>query len=263
MKLKQIPTIPYLFYAVGVLLLVTGLGMWWYQNHALATLEDPTGRVGLAVVVTQELPTLTATPEPTHTPTLTATPSITDSAVAMTPALTSTPTETPLPSPTSTPTPDPFPPSVTAPNRLVIPKIGVDSLVVPMAWEYREDSAGSLFTEWVVPLNEAGWHVNSATPGNHNNVVISGHHNIGTEVFRYLPDLEPGDEIQVYANEQPYTYVVEEKYILREEGMPLEVRIQNNDYILPKDDERLTLVSCWPYETNSHRVVIIARPKLG
>jgi LPXTG-site transpeptidase (sortase) family protein len=45
--------------------------------------------------------------------------------------------------------------------------------------------------------------------------------------------------------------------------MPLDVRIQNNDYILPKEDERLTLVSCWPYETNSHRVIIVARPRIG
>jgi LPXTG-site transpeptidase (sortase) family protein len=263
MNLKQIPTVPYLFYAVGVLLLVAGLGVWWYQNRAVVTLDDPTGRVGLAVVVTQEVPTPSATPEPTNTPTLTATPSITDSAVAMTPALTSTPTETPLPSPTATPTPDPFPPSVTSPSRLVIPKIGVDTAVVPMVWEYREDTAGSLFTEWIVPLNEAGWHVNSTTPGNDNNVVISGHNNVGTEVFRSLSDLEPGDEIQVFTGDFPYTYVVEEKYILREEGMPLDVRIQNNDYILPKEDERLTLVSCWPYETNSHRVIIVARPRIG
>lgn len=259
MNVRQIPPIPYLFYAVGVILLVTGLGVWWYQNHALITLEDPAGRVGLAVVATQAPPTSTPTFVPTSTPNVTATPALTDSAVAQTPAFSPTPTITP----TATPTPDPFPPSESAPTRLVIPKINVDSSVVTMMWEYKEDANGSVFTEWAVPLNEIGWHINSTTPGNDSNVVMSGHNNIGTEVFGQLEFLEPGDEAQVYVGEQLYTYVVEEKYILREEGMPLEVRIQNNEYILPTPDERLTLVSCWPYETNSHRIVIIARPKLG
>lgn len=261
MNLKRVPPIPYFFYTVGVILLVAGLGVWWYQNRALVTLDDPAGRVGLAVVATQALPS--STPTHTATPTLTATPAMTDSAVAQTPALTSTPTETPIPTATATPTPDPFPPSTSPPTRLVIPKIGVDAPVVTMTWEYKEDNTGSVFTEWAVPLLEVGWHINSTTPGNNENVVMSGHNNIGSEVFHYLSDLEPGDEAQVYVGEQEYRYVVEEKYILREEGMPLEVRIQNNDYILPKGEERLTLVSCWPYETNSHRVVIVARPKRG
>jgi LPXTG-site transpeptidase (sortase) family protein len=263
MNVKQIPPIPYFFYAVGVILLVAGLSVWWYQNHAIVALDDPTGRVGLAVVATQAPPTPTATFAPTSTPNVTATPAITDSAVAQTPALSPTATETPLPSPTATATPDPFPSSVSAPTRLVIPKLSVDSPVVTMMWEYKEDANGSVFTEWAVPLNEVGWHINSTTPGNHNNVVMSGHNNIGSEVFSALELLEPGDEAQVYVGDQEYRYVVEEKYILREEGMPLDVRIQNNTYILPTEDERLTLVSCWPYETNSHRIVIIARPKIG
>lgn len=263
MNVKQLPPIPYFFYAVGVILLVTGLGVWWYQNHALVTLEDPTGHVGLAVVATQVVPTSTPTFGPTSTPNVTSTPSITDSLVAQGVIASPTTTPTVTPSPTATATPDPFPPSASPPNRLVIPKLNVNSPVVTMVWEYKEDSNGSVFTEWAVPLNEVGWHVNSTTPGNGGNVVMSGHNNIGSEVFSSLELLEPGDEIETYVGDLSYRYIVEEKYILREEGMPLEVRIQNNQYILPTSDERLTLVSCWPYETNSHRIVIIARPKIG
>ena len=132
MNLKQVPPIPYFFYTLGVILLVVGLGVWWYQNRALVTLNDPTGRVGLAVIATQAPATPTSTAVATNTPTRTPTPALTDSAVAQTPALTVTPTETPSP----TPTPDPFPPSTSAPSRLVIPKIGVETPVVTMVWEY-------------------------------------------------------------------------------------------------------------------------------
>ena len=49
---------------------------------------------------------------------------------------------------------------------------------------------------------------------------------------------------------------------LEEAGMPLKVRQKNAQWIMPTGDERLTLVTCWPYEWpgNSHRVIVVARP---
>jgi sortase A len=38
------------------------------------------------------------------------------------------------------------------------------------------------------------------------------------------------------------------------------VRLQNAQWIQPTTDERLTLVTCWPYNDNSHRLIIVARP---
>jgi sortase A len=49
--------------------------------------------------------------------------------------------------------------------------------------------------------------------------------------------------------------------ILPERDQPIEVRLANARYIQPTDDERLTLITCWPYESNTHRVVVIAFPK--
>jgi sortase A len=45
--------------------------------------------------------------------------------------------------------------------------------------------------------------------------------------------------------------------------MPLSVRRKNAQWIMPTGDERLTLVTCWPYEWpgNSHRVIVVARPR--
>jgi sortase A len=130
-----------------------------------------------------------------------------------------------------------------------------------MGWE-MVDHDGTLRSAWVVPENAAGWHMNSALPGHGENVVLSGHHNIAGKVFRYVVDLKPGDPITLYVDDTPYLYTVTEKYILKETGMPLRVRQKNAQWILPSGDERLTLVTCWPYEWpgNSHRVIVVARP---
>ncbi len=254
-KKTKIPPVPYFFYTIGVLLLIAGLGVWWNENRAVWALPDPDGQIALAVVATQPRPTRAPSQTPTLTPTLEPT-----EAVAVSSVTTPTPTATPQPSPTATP--DPFPPAITIPSRLVIPKINVDTAVVKMVWETKQDITGNPYSEWMVPDNEAGWHVNSALPGHSNNVVMSGHHNVGAEIFRYLDQLEPGDAVAVYADDHKYEYVIEEKYIVREKGEPFAVREENNQFTLPTDDERLTIISCWPYETNTHRIVIVARPKV-
>jgi sortase A len=132
---------------------------------------------------------------------------------------------------------------------------------MPMGWEQVEFK-GKMYTKWVVPEDAAGWHENSSLPGHAENVVLSGHHNVKGKVFRYVVDLEPGDEITLYADGAPYVYTVMEKYILKEAGMPHDVRKANAQWIMPTGDERLTLVTCWPYEWpgNTHRVVVVARP---
>jgi len=124
------------------------------------------------------------------------------------------------------------------------------------------DHNGTLVSEWDIPKDAAGWHMNSALPGHGENVVISGHHNIEGKVFRYLVDLHLGDEVILYVNDTPYYYKVTDKYILKEAGMPLRVRRKNAQWIMPSGDERLTLVTCWPYQWpgNSHRVIVVARP---
>ena len=36
--------------------------------------------------------------------------------------------------------------------------------------------------------------------------------------------------------------------------------MENAAWIMPSEDERLTLVTCWPYTSNTHRLIIVARP---
>lgn len=145
------------------------------------------------------------------------------------------------------------------PTRMVAPSIGLDSPVVPVGW-YVEESEQGTQVVWEVASYAAGWHVNSAYPANGGNIVLSGHNNTAGEVFRYLMDLERGDQIRLYADDTVYPYTVVGKMLLEEKGMPLEIRRQNAQWIAPTDDERLTLVTCWPYSTYTHRLIIIASP---
>jgi len=263
---------------VGGLLILAGLG-WgiWGRVHAppppVLTEE---GAVVLAVTAPVEPAVLPPTPTPSPAATATSQPARTPSAAGPTPALLPdwqapqllpdpTPTSPPptrlLSTPSPTPLPTRSPQAQKPPTRIIAPAIGLDAQVVPMGWEIVEQK-GVMVSEWVVPKNAAGWHANSALPGHGENIVLSGHHNIEGKVFRYIVDLEPGDEITLYADDVPYVYAVTEKYILKEAGMPLSVRQKNAQWILPAGEERLTLVTCWPYEWpgNSHRVIVVARP---
>ncbi len=146
------------------------------------------------------------------------------------------------------------------PERLVIPHINLDAPVdsIGLAQVISEDKT---YYQWQVPQElKAGWHNTSAPLGEIGNTVLNGHHNIHGEVFRDLEDLTEGDEIYLYDQNQVYTYTVTLVEILPERDQPLEVRMKNAEWIAPTQDERITLVTCWPYEDNSHRLVVVAHP---
>jgi sortase A len=160
--------------------------------------------------------------------------------------------------PPSPSVPDSVPAAAGPPTRIVAPAINLDSPVVTVGWKQILQS-GKLTSVWEVAAYAAGWHKNSALPGAGGNVVLSGHHNTKGEVFRYIIDLDPGDTVTLYVGEQPYTYTVESRFVVRDKGATEEKRRQNAQWIGPFPDERLTLVTCWPYTSNTHRVIVIAK----
>jgi sortase A len=118
--------------------------------------------------------------------------------------------------------------------------------------------------EWGVPDHRAAGWLNSSAPfGTPGNTVLDGHHNIKGEAFRDLWTLQKGDEIILSAGGQSRAYTVSEVLILPEKNQPLEVRLANAEYIQPTNDERLTMITCWPYESNTHRVVVVAFPEVA
>jgi sortase A len=152
------------------------------------------------------------------------------------------------------------PPEQSEPNRLVIPAIDLNTPLVDVGWEVVE-RGDRRYTEWQTADNAAGRHLNSARPGEQGNVVLSGHHNTKGEVFRRISEQElaAGDMIYLYDTQgQRYTYqVTEVTEPLLEVGASEAQRLANARYIQPTSDARVTLVTCWPYWTNTHRIVVV------
>ncbi len=137
---------------------------------------------------------------------------------------------TPLPVPTQGPE---------QATRIQIPVIGVDAPVVEG-------------DDWETLKQGAGHHVGSANPGERGNCVISAHNDIFGEIFRDLPDLSLGDEVVVHTASRAYRYVVTQKRIIE----PTEV-----DVMEPTSSPVLTLVSCYPYGIDTHRIVVVGELK--
>jgi sortase A len=137
--------------------------------------------------------------------------------------------------------------------------INLDTPVIETGWEQMEKD-GVMTNVWIVADYAAGWHNNSALPGEGGNIVLSGHHNIKGEVFRYIVELEVGDTVSLFVGDQQYDYAVTDKFIVKDKGEPDSVRRANAKWIGPFNEERLTLVTCWPYNNNTHRVIVIAKP---
>ena len=272
----------------GVLIFATGLFLalrdyrFERQANAQATAiaatniereTSPTAVAGLHASPTLTQLPPTATPTPIHYAVgwTTATPTLTPWATA-TPDTDAWPVLRPRNSPTSAsssssgqlatvpdaPTPTPTPVSG-PPDRIAIPSIDLDAPIVPIGW-YIVEEGDQTYMVWQVADNAVSWHKTSAYPGHGGNVVLNGHHNIRGEVFRYLVDVGVGDRVWLYVGEQVFYYTVEQKMILNEKGEPLEVRLQNASWIQPTASERLTMVTCWPYNSNTHRLVVTALP---
>ncbi len=145
------------------------------------------------------------------------------------------------------------------PTRLVADGINLDTPIVGVGWEQVSQN-GQFVNVWSVAEYAAGWHQNSMLPGQGGNVVLSGHHNVKGAVFRDLVEIELGEIITLYVGEEAYEYKIEEKFIVKDLGEPEEVRIANARWIGPFEDERVTMVTCWPFNSNTHRVIVIAKP---
>lgn len=166
----------------------------------------------------------------------------------------------PVPQPAAAPSSNlPAPAGAAVPSHLVIESVNIDSPITPVGWQVVEQ-LGQQYSIWEVADYAVGWHKTSAYLGLPGNTVMAGHHNVNGEVFRDLVNVEVGDKVVVYAGEQKFEYVVEMKTIVKEKGEPIEVRQRNAQWISATDDERLTLVTCWPYTNNTHRVIVVAKP---
>lgn len=146
------------------------------------------------------------------------------------------------------------------PSAISIPVIGLQADIFPAPIGTR-NMAGEFYGNWDVPDEfSAGWLPTSAIPGDGGNIVIAGHHNVYGQVFGRLIELEEGDIIQLAVGERLFTYRVVQLMLLAERDQPVEVRLSNSQWIEPSADERLTLITCWPAWSNTHRLIVVALP---
>ena len=201
-------------------------------------------------------------PAPTMTPVAPTPPASPTSLVPM--SAPSPPARIDAAGPEAVPTIVPLPPGEgRSPVRLLIPALGMDVPVQPMGWRTVEDAQG-VRTEWDVPDFAAGHHIDSAFPGERGNVVISGHNNIGDAVFAPLSTIgEPGNPLTLKdaiivedALGRRFIYRITGWRRFPEANASVALRRENASYLLPTDFPQLTLITCWPPASNTHRVII-------
>jgi len=144
------------------------------------------------------------------------------------------------------------------PTRIVIEAVGMDQQIVSVGLDKKRVP--------IVPDHEVGWYNLSAQPGQGDNIVLWGH----VLRFRQTPkipapfarikEVKPGAAVVLYDQAgKAHNYVVKQQLWV----LPSEV-----EYILPKDKEMITLVSCIGDKVinngevvdESHRLITIAEP---
>jgi sortase A len=144
--------------------------------------------------------------------------------------------------PATTAAPETVPPLEPVPDgeataRIVIPKIGVDKIVVEgVSLQVLKKGPGH-FPE--TPL-----------PGQEGNAAIAGHRTTYGAPFNRIDELEPGDEVTVETVQGSFRYLVSEQLIVA----PTQV-----DVLDDKGDDRLTLIACHPKYSARQRIVVVAQ----
>jgi len=147
-------------------------------------------------------------------------------------------------------------------QQIDIPAIGVKSNVLTVGWrvDLGANTSGGASAEWDSPGAAVGWVLTGALPDQAGNVILYGHNNVYGSIFKNLGELKTGDEITLTTGLRAWQYHVDQALLLPILGADEEARRAYLTYLAPTDKARLTLISCWPPESNTHRVVVIAFP---
>jgi len=152
--------------------------------------------------------------------------------------------------------------SPNAPVLLVMPAIALTTTVAPMGWELVLDANQQVTTRWVIPLDTAGWAVNSAAAGEAGNTIIAGHQMLGAAVLRplALDESQVGQDVFVTtATGKTVHYRV--KTIsppIPAIGATADEVAQATAYAAPVVTPTLTLITGWPADVSTHRIFVQA-----
>lgn len=119
-------------------------------------------------------------------------------------------------------------------TRIIIPSIEVDAPV----------GEG---TDWEALKYKVGHQPGTANPGQRGNMVLAAHNDVYGEIFRYLPKVPVGEIITVYAEQEAFQYRITERRIIAPDQA---------EVMLPTTGPTVTLISCYPYLIDTHRIVL-------
>lgn len=128
-------------------------------------------------------------------------------------------------------------------NRLVIPKLNVDSPIVLSPIENQTWKVDHLGQDKVGHLE------GTAPAGSGSNMVVAAHVTVSAGVygpFAGLAQLEPGDEVIVYDEGRQYRYIVDGYQLVDRTA----VEVTN-----PTDRGQITLITCSNWDHNEQRYV--------
>lgn len=145
----------------------------------------------------------------------------------------------PIPTPQLTPTPDKSgkQADISAITRIVIPAIGVDTVVKYVPYDGLT---------WLIAglHQEVAWMGDSSWPGLGSNTALAGHVTLRdgkAGPFYFLDKVEPGDTILLYTKENVYTYQVREQRVVSDIDMSV---------VQPTNQPTLTLITCTGWDAN-------------
>lgn len=157
----------------------------------------------------------------------------------------------PIPTPTvmSSDTQPDKPVDTSPVKRLVLPSLGVDTVVKYVPFDGMSWQIAGL-------KQEVAWMGDTSWPGLGGNTALAGHVTLRSGEngpFRYLDELRPEDLVRVYTEHNVYTYKVREKRIVDETDLSV---------VQPTEDTLLTLITCtgWDERISYYvkRLVIVA-----
>jgi sortase A len=136
------------------------------------------------------------------------------------------------------------------PSRIVISSIKLDAKVVDVG--IVTDDKGN--SAWDTAAFAVGFQRGSALPGAPGNTVMNGHISSPVshkgDVFRHLPEVRIGDEIDVYVGDRRVAYAVTALQVVP----PTAIQVLNST-----PDATLTLITCYPDNIYTNRLIVIGK----
>lgn len=232
----------------GALLIVVAIAVYLLRGDGSAnkaTSSPPTVPALAAAATPQPSPSPTSTPGRVASTSKDFWPPLFQSDDGSTPAVSATPASAKKPQPNAT--------------ELEIPSVGIKTKIEQVGYQTIMVD-GKPVIQWDVAGYAASHDENSGNPGDGKNIVLTGHDDWKGEVFKNLHEVKKGDIVTLTSPAGTFHYAVSQILYRQEVGMPLSFRLQTGHYLDPTAPERVTLITCWPYGVDTHRLIVIATP---